>query len=474
MGDNNPLEQRYASVEMCTLFSSEHKYLLWRRLWLALAKAEQTTGLPISNEQIEELSKNLEQIDLSAVKKYEKQFRHDVMAHLYAFGELCPKAKGILHLGATSAFITDNADLLQQKEALNLLLYKLVQLIRTLSSFASSHASLPCLGYTHFQPAQPTTVGKRACLWLQDFLLDIYELRNRLEQLRFLGVKGATGTQASFLDLFNGDHGKVKKLDSLLAEELGFTGVWRISGQTYTRKQDMLVGDTLCGIASSCHKMANDLRLLAHLQEIEEPFKETQVGSSAMPYKRNPILSERICSLARYLLSLGENPRYTAALQWLERSLDDSANRRLWVPQAFLCCDALLNLCIFVVKGSVVYPKVIQRHLDEELPFLAMETILMHSVQKGGDRQVVHEALREQAQKARQIMKESGESVTLLERLKSDKRIPLNEPELEKLLDAKAFTGRAAEQVSEFLQEEVRPLLDHYSHLEDQPIVVEF
>lgn len=457
----SPLSLRYASEVMKRIFSPQNKHSIWRRLWVALARGEQSLGLSITREQINELAAHQDTIDFELVAQYEKKLRHDVMAHLHAYGDQCPKAKGIIHLGATSAYVTDNGDLIQMREGLLVIQGKLIQLIRVLSGFAEKHAGLACLGYTHFQAAQLTTVGKRACLWLQEFMLDMHDLAYRLDTLRFLGLKGATGTQASFLELFKGDHSKVKALESAISQELGFTQCFSIAGQTYTRKQDIQLVDLLVGIAVSAHKMATDMRLLAHLKEIEEPFRSEQVGSSAMPYKRNPMGAERICSIARFVISLGENPKYTAALQWLERTLDDSANRRLCIPEAFLGCDALLNLCIDLISGAIVYPKMIQKHLAEELPFIATENILMQCVKKGGDRQKIHELIRQHSQQAGQRVKE-GEANDLLDRLARDPSIGITHEELAAALEANAFVGRAPEQVREFLNTEVKPLLENY------------
>lgn len=458
----SPLATRYASKEISFLFSAEYKYVTWRRLWVALAKAEQSLGLDIRNEQIEELEKHLYTIDYQKAADYEKIFRHDVMAHIHAYGDLCPKAKGIIHWGATSCFVTDNGDLIQMIEGLKILRGKLVAIIRHLAAFASAHADLPCLSYTHFQPAQPTTVGKRACLWLQDFLLDLHALETELKEFRFLGVKGATGTQASFLLLFKNDHEKVKKLDALVAKEMGFSKLFPISGQTYTRKQDMRIFNILTGVAASAHKFATDMRLLAHMKELDEPFSIKQVGSSAMPHKRNPMRCERVCGLARFLISLAENPSYTAATQWLERSLDDSANRRLAIPEAFLTADAILNLIGNVTQNIPVYPKMIQRHLEEELPFMAIENILMEAVNRGKDRQKIHERLKELSYHASLAIKEKGENPHLLKTIASDPQIGLSEKEIERLAKVELFIGRAPAQVREFLRDEVEPALKKY------------
>lgn len=458
----SPLSKRYASEEISFLFSAEYKFVTWRRLWIALARAQKALGLDIRLDQIEEMEKHLHQIDYQKAADYEQQFRHDVMAHIHAFGDLCPKARGIIHWGATSCFVTDNTDLIQMYEGLKILRGKLVQVIRHLSAFASTHADLPCLSYTHFQPAQPTTVGKRACLWIQDLLIDLKDLESLLGGFSFLGVKGATGTQASFLLLFKNDQSKVKKLDKIVADEMGFAKLFSISGQTYTRKQDMRVMSVLAGIAASAHKFATDMRLLAHLKELDEPFSSKQVGSSAMPHKRNPMRCERICGLARFLLSLAENPAYTAATQWLERTLDDSANRRLSIPEAFLTADAILNLLADLTLKIPVYPKVIQRHLEEEIPFMAVENVLMEAVARGKDRQKVHERLKEQSQKASALIKEKGETPHLLKMIASDPEIGLTEKEINALAQVDLFIGRAPTQVREFLKEEVEPALKKY------------
>jgi adenylosuccinate lyase len=453
-----PLSSRYASEEMSFIFSPQFKHTTWRRLWIALAKGQKQCGLPITDAQIRALETHAEKIDFNKAAAFEKTYRHDVMAHIHAYAEACPEAKPIIHLGATSCFVTDNTDLIQMREGLKILQAKLVLCIRQLASFAEKHAHLACLSYTHFQPAQPTTVGKRACMWIQDLMLDLTDLSARLEDIRFLGVKGATGTQASFLALFQNDADKVKKLEQSVAKEMGFANLFSISGQTYTRKQDMRLFAVLTGLAASSHKLATDLRLLAHLKEIEEPFTPTQVGSSAMPYKRNPMRCERICGLARFLISLNENPIYTAATQWLERTLDDSANRRLSIPEAFLCADALLNLLADVTSDLVVYPARIEKNLAEELPFIATENILMEAVKKGKDRQQIHEALRQHSLAAKQ----EGQ---LLQRISQDPTIGLSPHELDQLLNVNHFIGRAPAQVSDFLHTEVHPLLTHYNHL---------
>lgn len=461
----SPLSDRYASKEMSYLFSPHFKYITWRKLWVALARSQKVLGLRITDEQIAELKNAETQIDLSAAEEYEKKFRHDVMAHIHAFGDLCPNAKSIIHLGATSCFVTDNADLIQIREGLILLQSKVVQAIRQLSAFAERYASLSCLSFTHFQTAQPTTLGKRACLWLQDLLMDLHDLEEHIEEMRFLGVKGATGTQASFLSLFENDHNKVKKLEELVAKEMGFSKLFPISGQTYTRKQDIRAMSILCSFAASAHKFASDLRLLAHLKEVEEPFAEKQVGSSAMPYKRNPMRSERICGLARFLISLNENALYTEATQWFERTLDDSSNRRLYLPEAFLTADAILNLLCNVTEGLIVHPKVIEKHLEEELPFLATEHLLMKAVKAGKDRQAVHERLRVHSLETSRKIKEEGLSGDLLERIATDPAIGLTVSEIHEEMHARHFIGRASEQTHEFLQDHVGPALKKHSSI---------
>lgn len=458
----SPLSGRYSSLEMQRLFSAHFKHSTWRRLWVALAEAQEELGLKISQEQIQELISQIENIDFEKAASYERRFKHDVMAHIHTYGDQCPNAKSIIHLGATSCYVTDNGDIIQMKEGLQLLLNKLRKVINQLTQFARQHAHLPCLGYTHFQPAQLTTVGKRACLWIQEFLIDYQELSQRAAGLRLLGVKGATGTQASFLALFDNDQDKVKQLDQIVAEKMGFTSAFLISGQTYTRKQDVLILNALSGLASSSHKFATDLRLLAHDKELEEPFSQAQVGSSAMPYKRNPILSERICGLARFLISLSENPLYTAATQWLERSLDDSSSRRLSLPEAFLTADAILLLLIEITAGLEINPKIIAKRVDEELPFMATENILMAAVRKGGDRQALHEKLRLLSREASQRHKEDGKPIDLLEKIAADPSFMLAKQELAQTLDIRAFIGRAPQQVEEFIEEEVEPILNEF------------
>lgn len=461
----SPLSNRYASAEMSYLFSPYFKVLAWRKLWIALAKAQKALGLPITDKQIAQLEGAAEKIDLKTAEEYEKKFRHDVMAHIHAFGDLAPEARGIIHLGATSCFVTDNTDVIQMREGIKILRKKTVQTIRQLSFFAEKYAHLSCLSYTHFQPAQPTTLGKRACLWLQDLLMDLDDMEHVLNHLRFLGVKGATGTQASFLSLFDGDEKKVKKLDELVADEMGFARLFYIAGQTYSRKQDVRAVSMLSSLAASAHKFATDLRLLAHLKEIEEPFTASQVGSSAMPYKRNPMRSERVCGLARYLISLNENALYTEATQWFERTLDDSANRRLYFPEAFLTADAILNLLCNITEGLIVHPKIIAKHLAEELPFLATEHILMEAVKRGKDRQAVHERLRVHSHAASRRIKEEGLPSDLIDQIIKDKEIGLSSTEVHAQLHAEQFTGRAAEQTHAFLRDEVAPVLAKHENI---------
>jgi adenylosuccinate lyase len=450
---------------MAEIFSSTHKYRLWRKLWIALAKAEKSLGLPISETQIDSLEKAADTINFERAAFHEKRLKHDVMAHIHAFGEEAPEAKGIIHLGATSCYITDNADLLQMKEALELLQARLVGLIRTLSDQAKKYANLPCLSYTHLQPAQPTTAGRRICLWIQDLLMDLEELSHCLSTLRFLGAKGATGTQASFLALFEGDETKVQLLEEHIALEMGFSNLFSLSGQTYTRKQDVRILHVLKSIAISAHKFSTDLRLLAHMKEMEEPFEVDQVGSSAMPYKRNPHKAERLSGLSRYLISLTENPTYTAALQWLERSLDDSVNRRLCIPESFLAADSILTLYHHIASNLVVYPKVMEKRLEEELPFLATENILMASAKKGKDRQKVHEALKIHSLQATKKLKLEGEPTNLLKEIAKDPEFGLSEEELKALAKSALLLGRAPKQTEDFLEKEVGPILQRFHAL---------
>ncbi len=457
----NPLSVRYASAEMSTLFSARQKFAMWRRLWLWLAEAEQELGLPIPGAALAQLRDHIVPTDaeLLAADRYERDTKHDVMAHLHALGDVAPAAKGVLHLGATSAFVGDNADLLLLREALRLLARRTVRVMARLAVFARKWRALPCLGFTHFQAAQPTTIGKRACLWLQDLALDHRELTRRADELRFLGCKGATGTQASFVALFDGDAEKADLLDKLVAEKAGFPGRLLVSGQTYTRKQDSLILSALSGLAASASKFANDLRLLQHLKEVEEPFGEKQVGSSAMPYKRNPMKAERINALARWVLVGAESGNWTLATQWFERTLDDSANRRLSLPECFLAADAILLLWDSVADGLVVHESVVRRRLEQELPFLATENILMAAVRKGGDRQQLHERIRVVSQAAGDRLKEQGGENDLLARIAADPAFGLSPSEIAVAADPDRFIGRAPEQVDEFLTAEIDPIL---------------
>lgn len=456
----NPLIERYASRAMSAVFSPQSKFSTWRKLWIALAEAERELGLDIRMEQIEEMKAHVEDINFDVAREREKEVRHDVMAHVYAYGVQCPTAKPIIHLGATSAYVGDNTDLIQIRDALQLTRKRLLNVIAALRDAALKHKDVPTLGFTHFQPAQPTTVGKRVALWLQDFLLDLDELDQRLAGLRFRGVKGTTGTQASFMELFGGDEEKVRRLDQLVSEKMGFTRRFPVTGQTYTRKVDSQVTATLSGIAQSAHKFSNDMRLLQHLKEIEEPFEAHQIGSSAMPYKRNPMRSERIASLSRYVITLAQSPAFTQATQWFERTLDDSANKRLAIPEAFLAVDGILILVHNVAAGLVVYPNMIERHLREELPFMATEHILMAAVQWGGDRQELHERLRVHAMEAGKQVKQEGKANDFIERIAADPTFGMRQEELEQFLDPKHFIGRAPGQVVEFIREEVDPILE--------------
>jgi adenylosuccinate lyase len=458
----NPLIERYASDEMSRIFSAATKFSTWRRLWLALAEAEQELGLPVSDEALQQMRAHLDHIDLKRAAELEKRFRHDVMAHVHLFGEVAPAAKAVIHLGATSAFVTDNSELMQHEQALQLVLRRLVSTIAVLANFARKYRDLPTLGYTHFQPAQPTTVGKRAALWLQDFVLDVEEIEHRLSTLRFRGIRGTTGTEASFLELFDGDHRKVEELGKRVAEKMGFARLYGVTGQTYPRKTDYAFLSTLAGVAASASKYAHDLRLLQHLKEIEEPFEKEQIGSSAMAYKRNPMRAERITALARHVITLTIDPAFTAATQWLERTLDDSANRRIAIPEAYLATDALLLLAHNVSSGLVVRPQVIRKHLDEELPFMATEAILMRAVRAGGDRQELHERIRQHSMAAAETVKERGEDNDLARRIAGDKSFGMTTDDVQAVLDPARHTGRAAQQVDAFLREFVQPVLDRY------------
>lgn len=454
----SPFNARYASSEMQELFSPDMKFKTWRRLWIALAEAERELGLNITEEQIEELKKFKDEINYEVAEKKEKEFRHDVMAHIHAYGELCPNARGIIHLGATSCYVGDNTDLIIMAEALKLVRKKLVSVVKKLADFAVKYKDMPTLGFTHFQPAQLVTVGKRACLWIQELLLDVEDLDHILSGMKLLGSKGTTGTQASFLSLFDGDHGKVKKLEKLVAEKMGFKEVFAVSGQTYTRKQDSRVLNVLSGIAQSAYKFSNDIRLLQSMKEVEEPFEEKQIGSSAMAYKRNPMRSERISSLARYVIIDALNPAITASTQWFERTLDDSANKRISIPEAFLAVDAILNIYMNVAGGLVVYPKVIEKHLLEELPFMATENIMMEAVKRGGDRQELHERIRIHSMEAGKQVKVEGKPNDLIERIVADKVFGLTLEEIKSVLEPRNYVGRSPEQVEDFIKTCVEPL----------------
>ena len=457
----SPLCERYASKEMQSIFSYDRKFTTWRKLWIALAESEQELGLPISDEQIQEMKSQIYNIDYEKAKQYESELRHDVMAHVHTFGDACPKAAGIIHLGATSCYVGDNTDIILMKSALIQIKNLLLNAVEALSEFAMEYKGLPTLAYTHFQAAQPTTVGKRACLWLNDLLFDIEQLDFQLNNLKLLGCKGTTGTGASFLQLFDGDEKKVELLEQKIASKIGFSQCLSVSGQTYTRKADFAVLQVLSGIAQSASKFSNDIRLLSHLKEVDEPFEEKQIGSSAMAYKRNPMRSERIASLARYVICDLQNTAITASAQWFERTLDDSANKRLSVPEAFLATDAILNLYINVIRGMKVYPAVIKKHLDEELPFMATENILMYCVKnKGGDRQEIHEVIRKHAIMAAEQVKLHGEENDLMTRIEEDDFLGLTTVEIELLMNSENFTGMAEYQCEKFIMETVKPLLE--------------
>lgn len=457
----SPLNSRYASKEMKEIFSPNKKFKTWRKLWITLAKAEKELGLDITDEQIEELEKFKNDINYEIAEEREKITRHDVMAHIYAYGVQCPKAKGIIHLGATSCYVGDNTDIIVMKEAMELIKSKVLTVVKNLSKFALEYKDLPTLGFTHFQAAQLTTVGKRACLWIQDLMMDLETIDFCLENIKLLGSKGTTGTQASFMELFNNDSQKVKKLDMLIAENLGFKGVFSVSGQTYSRKLDSIFLNALSGIAQSATKFSNDMRLLQHLKEMEEPFESGQVGSSAMAYKRNPMRSERIAGLARYIMVDTLNPAITSATQWFERTLDDSANKRIAIPEAFLATDAILNIYMNVTENFVVYPKVIEKHIMEELPFMATENIMMNAVKQGGDRQELHEKIREHSMEASKVVKSEGKKNDLIERIVNDKSFNLTMEDINKILEPKNFIGRAPEQVLEYINEDVKPVLEN-------------
>lgn len=461
----NPLEERYSSEEMLFNFSHNNKFRTWRKLWIALAEIEKDLGLEITDEQIAELKANAENIDYDKAAEYEKKFRHDVMAHVHTYGDVAPSAKGIIHLGATSAFVGDNTDLIQIRDGLLIIKKKLVNVMKNLADFSIQYKDLPTLGFTHFQPAQLTTVGKRATLWLQSLVLDIEELDFFLETLRFRGVKGTTGTAASFLELFDGDYSKVKHLDKELSKRFGFEKVFGVSGQTYDRKIDAKVVALLGNIAQSAHKFTNDLRLLQNLKEVEEPFEKNQIGSSAMAYKRNPMRSERIGALAKYVMSLTTSSAMVASTQWFERTLDDSANKRLTIPQSFLAVDAILLIWNNIMNGIVVYPNRINKHIEEELPFMATEYIIMEEVKAGGDRQEIHEVIRLHSMEASKKVKEEGKENDLIERILNDETLKLDKSKLKEVLDPKNFIGFAPIQTEEFIANEVQPILDANSEL---------
>ena len=463
----SPLSERYASREMQYIFSPDKKFKTWRRLWIALAEAENELGLldengnpAVTKEQIEELKSQADNINYDVAREREKQVRHDVMSHVYAYGVQCPKAKGIIHLGATSCYVGDNTDVIIMTEALHLIRNKLINVIDELSRFAMKYKSQPTLAFTHFQPAQPTTVGKRATLWLQEFLMDLEDLDHVIDHMKLLGSKGTTGTQASFMELFDGDEEKVKKLDKIIAKKMGFKECFPVSGQTYSRKLDTRVVNVLAGIAASAHKFSNDIRLLQHLKEIEEPFEKNQIGSSAMAYKRNPMRSERIASLSRYVMVDALNPAITSATQWFERTLDDSANKRLSIPEGFLAIDGILDLCLNVVDGLVVYPKVIEKHMMSELPFMATENIMMDAVKLGGNRQELHERIRELSMEAGRNVKVEGKENNLLELIAADPAFPMGLEELKASMDPSKYIGRSKEQVEAFLKNVIHPILE--------------
>ena len=461
----SPLSERYASKEMQYIFSPDMKFRTWRKLWIALAETERELGLNITQEQIDEMKAHADDINYDVAKERERQVRHDVMSHVYAFGVQCPKAKGIIHLGATSCYVGDNTDIIVMTEALKLVRKKLVNVIAELSKFAAQYKDQPTLAFTHFQPAQPTTVGKRATLWTQEFLMDLEDLEYVLSTMKLLGSKGTTGTQASFLELFDGDQETIDKIDPMIAEKLGFKSCYPVSGQTYSRKVDTRVLNILAGIAASAHKMSNDIRLLQHLKEVEEPFEKSQIGSSAMAYKRNPMRSERIASLSRYVMIDALNPAITSATQWFERTLDDSANKRLSVPEGFLAIDGILDLCLNVVDGLVVYPKVIEKRLMSELPFMATENIMMDAVKAGGDRQELHERIRELSMEAGKNVKVEGKDNNLLELIAADPAFNLTLEDLQKSMDPSRYTGRAKEQTEAFIANVVQPVLDAHKDL---------
>jgi len=455
----NPLSGRYASPEMQRIFSPDEKFTTWRRLWVALAEAERELGLPITDEQIEELRAHIDDIDYELAAKYEREVRHDVMAHVKAYGDVCPTAKGIIHLGATSCYVGDNTDIIIMRRAMLRIRKLLISCIAALADLAEAHKATPALAWTHFQAAQPTTAGKRVAIWIQDLMMDLEALDFQISSLKMLGCRGTTGTAASFLELFDGDHEKVKRLEAIITEKMGFSACYDVSGQTYSRKVDYNVVSVLCGIAQSASKFAHDIRLLSHLKEVDEPFEPGQIGSSAMAYKRNPMRSERICSLSRYLIAQAANPAYTAATQWLERTLDDSANKRLSIPEAFLTADGILTLYLNIARGLTFYPAMMKRHLEEELPFMVTENILMLCVRRGGDRQVLHEAIRRHSVAVAKNMKETGADNDLFKRILADTTFNITEEDIRLLSDPILLTGRAKEQTEEYLNGVVRPML---------------
>ena len=461
----SPLSERYASKEMQYIFSQDMKFRTWRRLWIALAETEKELGLNITQEQIDELKAHKDDINYDVARERERQVRHDVMSHVYAYGVQCPKAKGIIHLGATSCYVGDNTDIIVMAEALKLVQKKLVNVIAELSKFADKYKDQPTLAFTHFQPAQPTTVGKRATLWTQEFMMDLEDLEYVLGSLKLLGSKGTTGTQASFLELFDGDQETIDKIDPMIAHKMGFKQCYPVSGQTYSRKVDTRVLNILAGIAASAHKMSNDIRLLQHLKEVEEPFEKSQIGSSAMAYKRNPMRSERIASLSRYVMIDALNPAITSATQWFERTLDDSANKRLSIPEGFLAIDGILDLCLNVVDGLVVYPKVIEKHMMAELPFMATENIMMDAVKAGGDRQELHERIRELSMEAGRTVKVEGKDNNLLDLIAADPAFNLTIEELNKSMEPSRYVGRAKEQTTAFITKVVQPVLDEHKEM---------
>ena len=461
----SPLSERYASKEMQYIFSQDMKFRTWRRLWIALAETEKELGLNITQEQIDELKAHKDDINYDVARERERQVRHDVMSHVYAYGVQCPKAKGIIHLGATSCYVGDNTDIIVMAEALKLVQKKLVNVIAELSKFADKYKDQPTLAFTHFQPAQPTTVGKRATLWTQEFMMDLEDLEYVLGSLKLLGSKGTTGTQASFLELFDGDQETIDKIDPMIAQKMGFKQCYPVSGQTYSRKVDTRVLNILAGIAASAHKMSNDIRLLQHLKEVEEPFEKSQIGSSAMAYKRNPMRSERIASLSSYVMIDALNPAITSATQWFERTLDDSANKRLSIPEGFLAIDGILDLCLNVVDGLVVYPKVIEKHMMAELPFMATENIMMDAVKAGGDRQELHERIRELSMEAGRTVKVEGKDNNLLDLIAADPAFNLTIEELNKSMEPSRYVGRAKEQTTAFIEKVVQPVLDEHKEM---------